>query len=605
MPPKRRAERREKITSPRPPVTGQSGPRSGSRDRGNGPSARGLEPETLTDVSRTTGRNVTQSASSLRRSSVFLLLVGLLLGVSTLEAQQFTPFERDQRTQGGQASEESDVFLGALQAISQHALTSHADSVLWEMAIAGLIRELDDPYATVLTPDEVAAFEEESTGNYAGIGVQITELNEQVTITAVFRGTPAEGAGLLVGDRIVGVDEETDRSWTVQDASNRIRGERGTSVRVVVERDGINQPIAFEIERDQVHIPAVTAEKIFEGFDYVHLDRVARNSAAEVDSVLSGLGDSPGLILDLRQNPGGYLDESLRLADLFLERGDPLVRTRSRTPGRSNGLSEETAYSRVTPRIPDVPIIVLVDRFSASASEIIAGALQDHDRAVVLGERTFGKGTVQSVVPLPGGRLIRLTSGEWFTPQGRSLNRPRDREGRVIEPDSVPEFTSRSGRRLLGGGGVFPDLEIAADTFSSEEQRFLTAVAEAEIPLMLRLQEAAFDVAQGARESEVIPDEFPAQRLEDLKAALISEGLPEETITAGVTGYLRYRLEDFLYERLERDDLSIEVKARRDPVLSAAVEFLRSARTQADLFAEVERAGGVGGPAQQASHRER
>ncbi len=549
---------------------------------------------------------MTQSASSLRRSSLFLLLVGLLLGGSALEAQQFTPFERDQRTQGSQASEESDVFLGALQAIRQHALTTHADSVLWEMAIAGLIRELDDPYATVLTPDEVAAFEEESTGNYAGIGVQITELNEQVTITAVFRGTPAEGAGLLVGDRIIGVDEETDRAWTVQDASSRIRGERGTSVRVVVERDGISQPISFDIERDQVHIPAVTAEKIFEGFDYVHLDRVARNSAAEVDSVLSGLSGSPGLILDLRQNPGGYLDESLRLADLFLDRGDPLVRTRSRTtPGQQNGLSEETAYSRVTPRIPDVPIIVLVDRFSASASEIIAGALQDHDRAVVLGERTFGKGTVQSVVPLPGGRLIRLTSGEWFTPQGRSLNRPRDREGRVIEPDSIPEFTSRSGRRLLGGGGVFPDLEIAADTFSSEEQRFLTAVAEAEIPLMLRLQESAFEVAQSARESGVTPEDFPAQRLEDLKAVLISEGLPPETITTEATEYLRFRLEDFLYARLEREDLSIEVKSRRDPVLSAAVEFLRAARTQGDLFAEVERAGGVGGPAQQASNRER
>ncbi len=549
---------------------------------------------------------MTQSASSLRRSSLFLLLVGLLLGGSALEAQQFTPFERDQRTQGSQASEESDVFLGALQAIRQHALTTHADSVLWEMAIAGLIRELDDPYATVLTPDEVAAFEEESTGNYAGIGVQITEFNEQVTITAVFRGTPAEGAGLLVGDRIIGVDEETDRAWTVQDASSRIRGERGTSVRVVVERDGISQPISFDIERDQVHIPAVTAEKIFEGFDYVHLDRVARNSAAEVDSVLSGLSGSPGLILDLRQNPGGYLDESLRLADLFLDRGDPLVRTRSRTtPGQQNGLSEETAYSRVTPRIPDVPIIVLVDRFSASASEIIAGALQDHDRAVVLGERTFGKGTVQSVVPLPGGRLIRLTSGEWFTPQGRSLNRPRDREGRVIEPDSIPEFTSRSGRRLLGGGGVFPDLEIAADTFSSEEQRFLTAVAEAEIPLMLRLQESAFEVAQSARESGVTPEEFPAQRLEDLKAVLISEGLPPETITTEATEYLRFRLEDFLYARLEREDLSIEVKSRRDPVLSAAVEFLRAARTQGDLFAEVERAGGVVGPAQQASNRER
>ena len=536
--------------------------------------------------------------SILRRSTLLLLVVGLFSVPSLLEAQQFTPHDSSPRSQ---ASEESDIFLGALQAIRQHALVSHADSVLWEKAIAGLIKELDDPYATVLTPDEVAAFEEESTGNYAGIGVQITELNEQVTITAVFRGTPAERAGLLVGDRIVGVDEETDRDWTVEDASNRIRGERGSSVRVIVEREGINRAVPFDIVRDQVHIPAVTAERIFEDFDYVHLDRVARNSAAEVDSVLNGLADSRGLILDLRQNPGGYLDESLRLADLFLDRGDPLVRTRSRTPGQRSEMSEETAYSRVTPRIPNVPIIVLVDRFSASASEIIAGALQDHDRVVVLGERTFGKGTVQSVVPLPGGRLIRLTSGEWFTPQGRSLNRPRDREGRVIEPDSIPEFTSRSGRRLLGGGGVFPDLEVAADTFSTAEQAFLTAAAEAEIPLMLRLQEAAFDVAQTAREAGEIPQAFPDARLTALRSALVEEGLPAETLTDEVDDYLRFRLEDFLYERLERDDLAIQVKARRDPVLSTAIEFLRSAQTQADLFAEVERAGGVGGLVQQAS----
>jgi carboxyl-terminal processing protease len=401
-----------------------------------------------------------------------------------------------------------------------------------------------------------------------------------------------------VGDRIVGVDEEEDDGeWTVEDASNRIRGEPNTNVRVVVEREGISRNMAFDIERAQVHIPAVTAERIFDNVDYLHLDRVARNSAAEVDSVLAGLDQSRGLILDLRENPGGYLDESLRLADLFLGRGDALVRTKARNPGQSNGVSEETAFARVTPRIPDLPIIVLVDRFSASASEIIAGALQDHDRAVVLGERTFGKGTVQSVVPLPGGRLIQLTSGEWYTPQGRSLNRPRDREGRVIEPDSIPEFESMGGRKLLGGGGVFPDLEIRADTLTSAEQDFVSAAAEAEVPLMLRLQEAAFELAQLSREAGEVPDAFPAERLASVRGTLMEEGLVDGDFNDEVDQYLLYWLETFLYQRMDREDLALEVRTRRDPVLRTAIEFLQSSQSQSDLFAEVTRAGGVGGTA--------
>lgn len=562
-------------------------PSPGSGNAGTGLRRPGYHTTTLPDIFRTKAFPVNVPHLPFRHT-LLLLIAAWFLVPSGLAGQQPPTQERPR------GSAESSVFLEAMEAIRQHALEVHSDSVLWEKAIDGLVQELGDPYATVLSPEEVAAFEEESTGNYAGIGVQITELNERVTVTAVFRGTPAERAGLMVGDRIVGVDQERDDgAWTVEDASNRIRGEQGSSVRVLVERDGIQRSIPFDIVRDEVHIPAVTWERIFDEFDYVHLDRVARNSAAEVDSVLTALSDSRGLILDLRQNPGGYLDESLRLTDLFLERGDPLVRTRSRTPGNSGGLSEDTAYSRMTPRIPDVPIVVLVDGFSASASEIIAGALQDHDRAVVLGERTFGKGTVQSVVPLPGGRLMRLTSGEWFTPQGRSLNRPRDLEGRVIEPDSVPEYQSVGGRTLLGGGGVFPDQEVAGDTLTEAEQRFVEAAAEAEVPLMLRLQEAAFDLAQAARDSGTVPERFPADRIDGVRDALVADGLAASALTPEAREYLRFWLEDFLYQRLEREDLSIQVRSRRDPALSRALELLRSATSQADLFAQVERADGT------------
>ena len=537
---------------------------------------------------------------------VVLLLGGFLLpmlgGPAVLEAQQrptqgpvFSPFGGQgtaPSARGVEASEEAEVFLSTLRVIRDFGLTSYADEELWEKAIEGLVRELGDPYATVLTRREAEAFEEESTGNYAGIGVQITELSGEVTITAVFRNTPAEREGLLVGDRIVGVNEETAEAWTVEDASRRIRGEPGSTVRVVIARDGIGQPIPHAIRREQVHIPAVASERIFGDVEYISLDRVARNSAAEVDSVLRGLRPGRGLILDLRGNPGGYLDESLRMADLFLERGDLLATTKARRPGQPGDPEHEPTFARVAPRIPDVPMVVLVDGFSASASEIVAGALQDHDRALVIGLRTFGKGSVQSVVPLPAGRLMRITSGEWYTPLGRSLNRPRDREGRVIEPDTISEYVTAEGRRLVGGGGVAPDLEIRPDTLTMEEQRFIAAAVEAEIPLAQRIQEAAFAVAQEVRQGDGLADTFPAPAFQAFLARLEADGVSADVLTGTVEDYLRWRLEATLYQRLDRGDRALEVQARRDPALATAIRLLQGSSSQTELFARALEAGG-------------
>ncbi|MDE0081388.1 MAG: S41 family peptidase [Gammaproteobacteria bacterium] len=514
-----------------------------------------------------------------RRCLTALLVVGLLAPWG-LEGQRGGRGPRD----GGP---ESEVFERALEVIRDYALEVRADSALWEMAIEGLVKELGDPYATVLSPDEVARFEEQSTGNYAGIGIEISELNGAVTVTTVFSGTPAEDAGLMVGDRIVGVNSDEGDDWGVEDASSRIRGEPGTRVIVYINRDGVAEPIPFQIRREEVHIPAVRAERVFDDIWYVALGRVTRNSAAEVDSVLTERGDARGVIFDLRQNPGGYLDESLKLADLFLDRGDVLVTTRSRMRASTGELREESARARMTPRIEEeLPIIVLVDRQSASASEIVAGALQDHDRALVIGERTFGKGTVQSVIPLPEGRLIRLTSGEWFTPQGRSLNRPRDLEGRVIEPDSIPEFTSIGGRRLLGGGGVFPDLEIPGDTLSTAEQAFVNAAAELEFPLQMRIQEIAFEASQAARDQgdgDGLAD-FPADAVDGLFSALAEAGLDEDLLTDEVRSYLRWRAEVVFHRRLMQNARGLEVQTERDSVLDTAVRLLRGATDQESLF---------------------
>ncbi len=516
----------------------------------------------------------------IRRLCLPLLALGLLVGPGPLSAQ--LPANGGG---SGDLSPEARVFMGTLDAIRDFALDAQVDSVLWERAIEGLIRELADPYAAVLSPDEVRAFEEQSTGNYAGIGIAISPLNGSVTITHVYPDTPADNAGLHVGDRIVGVDEDRAGTWTVEDASSRIRGVPGTTVTVHISRDGTEEPIPFEIRRQQVHIPAVTSERIFGDVGYIALDRVTRNSAAEVDSVLTQLSDVRGLVLDLRRNPGGYLDESLNVADLFLERGSVLVRTRSRTRGGNGEIREDAARARLTPRVQGVPIIVLVDQFSASAAEIIAGALQDHDRALVIGERTFGKGTVQSVVPLPEGRLIRLTSGEWYTPQGRSLNRPRDADGHLLDSEAIEEFTSRGGRTLLGGGGVFPDLEIEEDTLTLAEQAFLTGAAEAEVPVQQRIRETAFAVAQEARASGVAPDRFPEDVFLALRTELVEAGVPEALLVAEVETYLLQRLGEELYQRMDRMDLYLQLRSQRDRALETAVRFLLEAEDQDGLFA--------------------
>lgn len=494
----------------------------------------------------------------------------------------------DTTTQAVSANE-SQIFLGAFQKILAYHRTTFSDSTLWERALEGLIHGLNDPYATVFTPDELGAFEEENTGDYAGIGVQITQLNERVTITAVFRQTPADNAGLVVGDRIVEVKGVDARAWTTDMARDSIRGPIGTVVEVKVEREGLSEPLSFPIPRAQVHVSAVTASMVHDSLGYILVDQFARGSANEVDSAFTVLSEAKGIILDLRRNPGGYLGESLSMADLFLDRGKKLASTVSRSPGQPNKTVEESWDARVPARIPSKTLVVLVDRFTASASEIVAGSLQDHDRAVVLGEPTFGKGVVQTVLPLPGDRALRITTGDWMTPLGRSLHRPRDREGRPLNEvsDSVATVLTPGGRTLRAGGGVFPDLVIQDDTLTTVEQNLQIEAIRAQIPLNLRVTEQAFAHAKKALDGG--PQELESGAVEPLMTILAEEGLPEELLeNPEVRDYLDWRLRMAFAQRIQHFDHALEYQAERDRVLASAMEFLETTGTQAELFARIE-----------------
>lgn len=483
------------------------------------------------------------------------------------------------------------VLDSAVAALSSMHVDAFADSTLWEAALDGLIGALNDPYAELFTPEEAEAWKEDTTGNYSGIGLQISLLNSEVTVTAVFRGFPASEHGISVGDVIVGVDGHDAVGWTTKLAADSIRGPVGTKVEVKVRRLGYDEPIAYDISRAEVHVPAVTYGVLDSDIGYVIMDRVARNAAREMGEALGDLAGRRGLIIDLRRNPGGFLDESLMLADLFLEPGSTLASTVQRTRGGSAEALETDSYDDRWPQlVPDLPIVVLVDGFTASGAEILAGALQDYDRAVVIGQRTFGKGVVQTVMDLPAGRRLRFTTGSWLTPLGRSLQRARDRQMTLLpeDVDTLPRVKTPLGRSLVNGGGIFPDLVVQDDTLSVVERSFMRAMTEAQFPLGLRIAEFGLAVA-AARQAEGESPRVTELEFEEFLERLVAEGVESELLDDQVVqAYVLWRVRLTVAQRM--DDIAAEAAFRmaRDPVLSEAIRLLGEASSQAELFRVVD-----------------
>lgn len=519
-------------------------------------------------------------------AAVFLIMA---FGATGLSAQQA---DRSSRAENGNQAPAVDVLAGAVDAIARMHMDEFNDSLLWEAAIDGLIASLDDPYAELFTPEEADEWEEATTGNYSGIGLQITLLNEEVTVTGVFRGFPASEMGILVGDVIVGVDGHDASNWSTGMTADSIRGPAGSSVNVDVRRAGYTDPFSFDITRAEVHVPAVSSGVIEGGIGYVAMDRVARNAAREMSEALEEMQGHRGLIIDLRRNPGGFLDESLMLADLFLEPGSTLASTVQRAPGGSAAEADTDSFTDRWPQlVPDLPIVILVDQYTASGAEILAGALQDYDRALVLGERTFGKGVVQTVMPLPHGRRLRFTTGSWMTPLGRSLQRDRDNEMRPIEEDidTLRRVTTPGGRTLVDGGGIFPDMALQEDTLTTNEQEFLRATFEAEFPLAQRIVEHGFEIAAERLASDGGP-ELADGEFEAFTERLVTEGLDPALIEdQEILDYLKWRVRVAVAQRMDNIGAEAAVRLERDPVLAEAVRLLTTSTTQAELFLEADK----------------
>ena len=382
------------------------------------------------------------------------------------------------------------LFEEVLKKIASDYVDEVERGSLYTSAIDGLIKELGDPNSSFLEAADYENLRIRTQGAYGGVGLEIIELDGFVTVQAPIPGGPAARAGIRSGDQFVEIDRQPAEGWDSDQAVELLRGEAGTDVQVKVRRFGVGQPIAFTLTREEIHLKSVPfALQLQDGIAYVPLQVVRETSSDELRTALDSLRDADdleGVVLDLRGNPGGLLDQGIAVTDLFLPDGAAIVETRGRAARQS-----QTFEASRDDRYEGISVVVLVDENSASASEIIAGALQDHDRAVVVGMPSFGKGSVQTLFRMSGGNVLRLTTARWYTPVGRSIDKDHDLqlaaretgtrtlEGSLTSPPSLddrPTVQSRGGRTLYGGGGITPDLIVMADTLTADEQQALTSI---------------------------------------------------------------------------------------------------------------------------------
>ncbi len=387
----------------------------------------------------------------------------------------------------GPALSADQLFQRVLGAVETYYVDSLPADSLMHKATQGMLDQLGDPYSTLLEGEDYRQLTEQTTGNYGGLGIQIDVRDGWITVVAPLPQTPAERAGIEAGDQIVAVEGKSTQGLSQDEALKTLRGKPGSTVKFQVRRPGMAQLLPFTITREEIHNRSVQPGAVLgDGIGLVQLNPVSETSAKELRDEVNRLrqGGMRSLILDLRQNPGGLLDQGVEVSDLFLDPGQQIVSTR----GRAEGMSRIFAADSDQPW-PEMPVVVLVNQWTASAAEIISGALQDNDRAVVVGLPTFGKGLVQSLFNLGDGRALKLTTARWYTPSGRSIQRTSNSEADQLQQvqaiasgadtvavDSLPIHHTVSGRVVHGGGGIVPDRVVRGDTLTDGEKTFVRAL---------------------------------------------------------------------------------------------------------------------------------
>lgn len=501
--------------------------------------------------------------------------------------------------QAGNVYQQARLFDDVLGYVADYYVDSVTEAELYDLAIDGLLGQLADPYAQFLRREDFEELTESTTGNYGGLGIRIDVRDGWITIIAPIAGTPAADAGLDTGDRIIAVDGRSTFGWKSEKAVSELRGPEGSEVTITVARPGIPEPMDLTIARANIHVTAIqVATVIGKDVGYVSLagtsvsETLADELVQSIDS-LRGAG-AKSLILDLRYNPGGLLDQGVEVSDLFLDPGATVVSTRGRARGTT-----ESFHARSPQRWPEMPVIVLVNHGTASASEIIAGAIQDHDRGLVLGLPTFGKGLVQTVFRLGRTEALRLTTARWYTPSGRTIQRPMVRADAAMLDDSTMSalagadtlevFRTDAGREVRGGGGIRPDVVVYPDTLTEPEQEFYRALGS-RLPVYrdvltsyaLELKGNGTVTDESFRVTEAMRREV-VRRLEEKGVEL------DPDLVAGASGLIdvemTYEIQRYVFGRGSENMRRL----RDDRQVARAVEMLGQARTVPELLALAEK----------------
>jgi len=517
------------------------------------------------------------SASTRSRT---LIVAGTMLGALITGGWLL---QRGAHTGTFTAYEGAQLFESVFRRIQTDFVDTVADSALYRKSVDGMLYELRDPYSTFLPPDRFARLNESTTGNYAGLGIEVDLRDGWLIVVAPLPGGSAERAGIQPGDRIIEIGGRSTKGWTNEEASKVLRGKPGTLVSIKVERPGIAQPLELRLERTTIHQSAVRRTAMLgDGVGYIDLKAFSDSTANELNNAISSLlgRGMKTLVLDLRTNPGGLLTQGVRVSDLFLNPGQKIVSMRGRVPDANREYADTAKQAW-----PQLTLMVLVDGRSASAAEIVAGALQDHDRAVIIGQPTYGKGSAQSVIPFGDQGGLKITTARWFTPVGRSITKLRPSDDDEEPPPVKKErFRTDAGRIVYGGGGITPDV-LAGDSIAPvAETNFLRALGTQ----TSRFRDAITDYALSLKATHAITTQdfvvVPAMR-EEIWNRMRARGIdiPRSVFDEAqslVDRQLSYEIARYVFG----SDAEFRRRSLDDKILQKALQMARGAKSEQDLL---------------------
>ncbi len=457
----------------------------------------------------------------------------------------------------------------------------NADKAIYNGAIPGMLHVLD-PHSNFFDPKSYSLMREEQSGKYYGVGMQIAPRNNKIIVVAPFAGTPAYKAGLRPGDVIIAVDGKATDNLGVSDVADMLKGPKGTNVHISILREATDKPLEFNVVRDEIPRNSVDLKFLIRpGVGYMHVSAFNETTEQEVEDALQQFGELKGMVLDLRGNPGGLLNEGVGVADKFLKKGQVIVSHRGRSsPEKMYKASHGNAGK-------DYPLVVLVNRGTASAAEIVSGAIQDHDRGLIVGEVTFGKGLVQTVYPLSENTGLALTTAKYYTPSGRLIQRDytgvslydyyynRDQEDNPsnnANTNSKEVKLTDSGRTMFGGGGITPDVKVPPFKTTHFEDTLL-------------VKYAFFNFAKHYLGNRHVDKNFEINDavMQDFRKFLDSQKIPytEAELNEG---------QDFIKSSIKTDifisefgqEEGLRVRAESDPQVIAALNQLSKAKELAE-----------------------